>query len=306
MKKWQRNRRKFISITSLAVLSGLAGCGSTNSQSSDSNNTSTTRPEPTSPPEPTTGEVIQSFNSVNTVGTYEQPDEPGSLADLQYRGRGSFSLPVTHTGQIEYTIDLGVQEGYDTIPLNVYFLDANNYVKLQREKEYEFITEGTKEPVNKKHSFSFVVPAGLYYLVFGSNKVGRESTFSLDYTARQYLNHNTECISSPINVSHISLEYDTSWFNVESWRLRYHIQYRGNADTEYQLQLTLISSDDEKTIDQNQVQIGDCETNFVYADDEMLNVVKNGEKILAEIKVLDEKGEETLVEQTQEIEHIIW
>lgn len=67
-----------------------------------------------------------------------------------------------------------------------------------------------------------------------------------------------------------------------------------------------MSSDSETTIEQTQRQTGDCETNFVYADEETLNVVENGEKILAEIKVLDKSGEETLAEQTQEIGNILW
>ena len=306
MKRWTSNRREFISATSLGVLSGLAGCGSSGSENSNSNSTPDDTPEPTTTPEPTIGEVIESFNGVYTVGTYEQPDEPGSLADAQYLGRGSFSLPVTHTAQIEYTIDLSVQEGYDTIPLNVYFLDANNYLKLQQEKNHDVISKGSKESVNEKDTFSFTIPAGLYYLVFGSDEVGRESTFSLDYTSQQYLNYKTECSSSLINVGHLSLEHTDTLFNVERWKLRHHIQYRGEAESEYNLELTLISADSEMTIEQSQKQTGDCETNFVYADEETLNVVESGEKILAEIKILDESGEETLAEQTQEIKDVVW
>ncbi|ELZ26951.1 hypothetical protein C475_08451 [Halosimplex carlsbadense 2-9-1] len=250
--------------------------------------------------------MIESFDDIYTVGTYEQPDESGSIEDIQYAGRGSFPLLVTHTAQVDYTIDLSVQEGYETVPLNVYLVDADNYIKLQQEEEFESIDEGSKEPVTDTETFSFTVPAGLYYLVFGSSEVGRESTFDIDYTARQYLNSNTDCSSSQINVGHLSIEYTDSLFNVERWNLRSHIQYDGEAETEYELHLRLLSSDSETVVSQTQSQIEDCETNFVYSDEKSLNIVENGEKIMAEIEIRDESSGEVLAERTQEVESVLW
>ena len=286
------SRRRFLAATSLAAAGGLAGCSVPETGSSGG------------PSTPTTADVIESFDGRYTVGTYEQPDEQGSLEDLQYSGRGSFPILVTHDASVEYEIDLTVQEGYETIPLNIYFVDADNYLKLQQEAAYEVISAGTSEPVEEKEEFAFDVSPGLYFLVMGSATVGRESTFRLDFTARERLNVDRECADGPINVGHLSLAKEGSLFNVESWNVRYHIQYTGDADSEYKLELTLLSSDDETTLTQTQSQVGDCETNFVYADEETLNTVSSDTDIIADIAVLDSGGE-TLAETRQEIETVV-
>ncbi|WP_435070087.1 hypothetical protein [Haloplanus sp. C73] len=294
-------RRTILSAAGTAAVGGLAGCSSAD----DAGGSGAAGGGATSTPEPTRGEIIEEFDQQFTVGTYEQPDEQGSIADYQYRGRGSFPVYMTHTAHVEYEIDLTVQEGYETIPLNVYFVDADNYLKLQQNESFDAIDEGTIEPVEETDSVTFTTPPGLYYMVFGSAEVGRESTFNIDYTSRQYLNAGAACIESPIHVGHLSLGAAGSLFNVESWNLRHHIQYAGDADTTYQLELTLVSADSEETITQTQRQFEGCETNFVYADEETLNVVAADERIMANIAILDESGEETLAEQTQEIATVL-
>ena len=44
----------------------------------------------------------------------------------------------------------------------------------------------------------------------------------------------------------------------------------------------------------------------MYSEEETLNVVNRGEKIIAEIEILDASGEESLADTTQEVENIVY
>jgi hypothetical protein len=289
------SRRKFLSVASLSVLGGIAGCISGDLEGSGSSN------------EPVLGEVIQEFAGDVTVGTYEQPYEDNSLEDWQYRGRGSIPLLITHLAQIQYTLDLSVQEGYDTVPLNCYFLDADNFLNLRHGGEVDIIDGGSAEQIDDVKTFKFYVKPGLYYLVLSSSEVGRESELNVNFEAREMLNYGSECTIELINVPHLSLVQTEPFLNREYWNVRFHVQYNGEAGQVYNLELSLISSDDETTIDVQQEQVEDCETNFVYDGERKgLNVVNSSEKLMARIKILNEEGDETLVDLTREIQDVVW
>lgn len=256
---------------------------------------------------PTTGEVIQSFTDSLEPGTYEQPSDQDWVEDVQYNGRASIPILLPHTAQIQYEIDLSAQEGYDTIPLNCYFVNASSYLYLQqrpRSDDFETISSGTQENINRDKSFSFIQESGLYFLLFESANMGRESEFDIDFEAVEYLNYDGSCIESNLNIPLNVLQYDDELVNIESWDVYYHIQYNGEEDTTYQIEVTYITSDDEKTITQERTQIEDCETNFVYYDEITMNVVEVGEPIISHVKVFDESGENLLAEERGEINYI--
>jgi hypothetical protein len=144
----------------------------------------------------------------------------------------------------------------------------------------------------------------VYFLLFESATVGRESEFGIEFETRQYLNADDGCPESELNVPLLTLEHVDTTLNVESWDAYYHIQYDGEAETTYQSEVTFISSDDEETITQTQTQLEGCETNFVHLDEITMNVVELGEPIMAEVKVFDEAGEELLAEDSGEIGYV--
>lgn len=257
--------------------------------------------------ESTADEVIYSFERSLKPGTYEQPSGQDWVEDAQYNGRASLPILLPDTAQIQYDIDLSAQEGYDTIPLNCYFVDATTYLYLQqnpRSDDFETISSGTKEDIGGTESFSFVQSPGVYFLIFESATMGRESEFTIDFEAVARPNDTRSCIETELAVPLNVLEYTDELVNVESWNAYYHVQYNGEADTTYQLEVTYITSDDEKTITQQRTQTGDCGVNFVHYDEISMNVVEMGEPILSEVKVFDESGETLLAEREGEINYI--
>ena len=284
----KNSRRKFLSVASLSVLGGIAGCISSNSQGSESNN------------EPVLGEVIEEYADVVTVDTYEN-----TSGSWLHRGVASLPLLISHTAQVEYSVDPTIQEGYDVVPLNCYFTDVENFLSWRNESGFEAIGTGSMEQIDDEKSFSLRVDPGLYYLILGSAEVGRRSKFDFEYEARELLNYNSNCDISTIEVNHLSMEQTSPIFSTEFWNIRFHIQYDGEEGSVYNLELSLVSSADEITVEVQQRQIENCETNFVYDDERGLNVINAGEKIIAQIKIFDEQKEEILVEQTQEVKDVI-
>jgi len=259
------------------------------------------------PTESATGEILQSFTESIEAGTYEQPAEQDWVEDAQYNGRASIPVLLSHTARVQYELDLSVQEGYETIPLNCYFVDASSYLYLQqrpRSDDFETIASGTRENIAENRSFSFVQSPGVYFLLFESAEMGRESEFDVDFEAVASLDGTSSCLDSELTVPLNALEYTGELVNVESWNVYLHVQYNGESDTTYQMEVTYKTSDDEKTITQERTQSGSCATNFVYYDDITMNVVEMGERILGEVKIFDESGDELLAEKSTDVGYI--
>lgn len=256
---------------------------------------------------PTTGELIESFTSTYAPATYEKPSGLDAVEDVTYTGRINIPILLPHTAQVQYEIDLTPQEGYETIPLNCYFISATSYINLRqrpRSDEFKKISSGTQTNIAETNSFSFIQQPGMYFLVFESANMGRESAFSLDFESVEYLNYNDSCIDSKLNVPLSVLLYQGELIESEDWNVYYHVQYNGESNTTYQLESKFISSDDQETITQQRTQIEGCETNFLYNDDILLNLPESGERIINEFKIFDESGETLLAEKRGQVRYI--
>jgi hypothetical protein len=289
-------RRKFLSGVGTGSLIGLAGCTVEDTGgikvTNDTPNEST--PTPTQTPHENIEELFRFSDEATVSGD-------------QF---AFYNVPVREQAEIQYTISVEEQEGYeDEGTIRAFLLDSESYISLLRGSNYDETQGGSTDTVADEADIVTEMNPGLQYLIVEQVEGQRATDFSVELSVVQrFTSQSSDCdiASGELSVERLAVvQRPPDMFDFK-YETQYHVKYRGESEQTYESQIELVGPGDAEDVPGRSIltQSRDCGVNFVDSVQQS-DGLDYSSRIDANIRVTEQYEDDVLAETTvQDIE--VW